>query len=261
MALQSAELAGRQQTLNGDFENFVSHSLLADKELAPWIEATELAQQQVVDSARNGDNDQAAKAASSAATHLEELSQQLQQRARQGVQQTQQQQLQQWGESIQRLIARQSRLLPEYQQLAEQVGRAEADDYPRLASRLMQAQEDIRRELRTLRTVPTETLLIFQWVLDQVDMDMAKALAATQRRRLDPEAIRSAGMLARRLKMAVAALGRLMTNPWAQGKPPHPNRHLNRRRLLHLPLPWQVEVGSQSTMGFEAADRPLGTAG
>ncbi len=149
---------------------------------------------------------QAAQQATLAAKKLDQLSKQIEKQAEAANQQVLQQQVFELASLVGDLAKRQRELVPQYAQLAKQQTTPPLPaDFSQLSRALQQKQTNIRDDLR--QSLPAASQLqAFEWVLQQAEIDLTRALAATQRNRLDPDAINASDAGLRKLSMVTEAL-------------------------------------------------------
>jgi hypothetical protein len=105
---------------------------------------------------------------------------------------------------LQEILGNQQNLLPEYVEISQRL-RTEAEEG--LASHsldfLMQRQLEVRQQVDALSVTSAP---VFQWTLKTVSSDLSKAMAATRRQRVDPEALHALGDAVRRLEAMLESL-------------------------------------------------------
>jgi hypothetical protein len=144
---------------------------------------------------------------------------------------------------LEEIIRRQLELMPDYRTLADQWNtpdpRSKSDE---LAQRLMTQQDSVRQQVDAL-PIPAE-LPVYRWALNQIEADLGKAIAATRRRRVDPDAIQAANdavnqLMAARDSMEAASQD---TDPDSGGDEPQP------RDPSGSPDPSQPEAGTLASL-------------
>ena len=121
------------------------------------------------------------------------------------------QQLMQLGAALSQLVGQQQPIAVELEEAA-QVQLDVLDDAAKLTAEqdlrnLASRQEAVRQMVRDVRQ-RADKLPAFDWTLEQAELDMARAVAATQRFRIAPDAIDSATRALRKLEQAVNAMKR-----------------------------------------------------
>lgn len=195
-------LARQAAGLAGEFEG--------DDQAIATLEAAVKNQQEAIQRANENRSpagaQQAAQQATQAAKKLEQLSKQIEKQAEAANQQVLQQQVFELASMIGDLTKRQRELVPQYDQLAKQQAISPLPaDFSQLSRALQQKQTSIRDDLR--QSLPAASQLqAFEWVLQQAEIDLTRALAAAQRNRLDPDAINASDAGLRKLSMVTEAL-------------------------------------------------------
>lgn len=195
-------LAQQTAGLAGEFEG--------DDQASATLEAVVQNQQEAIQRANENRSpsgaQQAAQQATLAAKKLEQLSKQIQKQVEAANQQVLQQQVFELASMIGDLTKRQRELAPQYAQLAKQQAISPLPaDFGQLSRALQLKQTNIRDDLR--QSLPAASQLqAFEWVLQQAEIDLTRALAAVQRNRLDPDAINASDAGLRKLSMVTEAL-------------------------------------------------------
>lgn len=195
-------LAQQTAALAGEFEG--------DDQASATLEAAVQNQQDSIQLANEdrspAGSQKAAQQATLAAKKLEQLSKQIEKQADAANQQVLQQQIFELASMIGDLTKRQRELVPQYAQLAKQQTISPLPaDFSQLSRALQQKQTKIRDDLR--QSLPAASQLqAFEWVLQQAEIDLTRALAAAQRNRLDPDAIDASDAGLRKLNMITEAL-------------------------------------------------------
>ena len=145
---------------------------------------------------------QAADAAQRAAASLEDAASELEQRANALEGQAQQQQLYQLGSRLVQLTQEQQQVVSQLTGLAEVNNTASG--FEAQSRHLASQQEAVRQRLTETRR-QADKLPTFEWALEQVELDMARATAAAQRYRIDPDAILAASDALTKLELALDA--------------------------------------------------------
>ena len=93
--------------------------------------------------------------------------------------------------------------MPQYDQLIRQLqSPTPPQDYTQLRQLLIKRQTVVRDQLRQL--LPSAaSLSVFQWVLQQADNELSRAIAASERNRMNPDAVNAATLGLRKMEIAI----------------------------------------------------------
>ncbi|MFO0939259.1 MAG: hypothetical protein U0930_00685 [Pirellulales bacterium] len=199
---QAQQLADDQKKLLESTEQF-SKQLAEDQNVQPLILEAMNNQSQAAQSAQASQMNPSAERAAEAAKQLKEVAQLVQQQAQNADRQIQQQQMFELISSVEQIALRQKELMPQYEQLVRQLQLpALPSDHGQLRLSLIKRQVAIRDQLRQL--LPSAApLAVFQWVLQQADNELTRAVAAAERNRLNPDAVNAAESGLKKLEIAI----------------------------------------------------------
>ena len=209
---QAAALSDEQRQLQQRTEDQRSRSgELGDGHTEQALSQATQSQQFAADLAAKGQTTEAAKQARAAAEQLAEAAQDSARRAKELEREVAEQQLMQLSAALSQLVSQQQPIAAQLEAVAQvqldvledEAQKTAEQDLRHLASR----QEAVRQMVRDVRQ-RADKLPAFDWTLEQAELDMARAVAATQRFRIAPDAIDSATRALRKLEQAVNAMKR-----------------------------------------------------
>ncbi len=211
-AQQASSLSSDQRKLQQQTEDQQSRSAqLGDGQTEQALNQAAQSQEAAAESAERGETGAAAMQAREAAKQLADAAKDSDQRAKELEREVAEQQLQQLGAALSQLVGQQQPIVEklsdtsqtEFDGLAEEDRKAAEQDVRQLASR----QEAVRQMVRDVRE-RADKLPAFDWTLEQAELDMARAVAAAQRFRIEPDATEAATRALRKLEQAASAMQR-----------------------------------------------------
>ena len=209
---QAAALSDEQRQLQQRTEEQRSRSgERGDSQTEQSLSHATQSQHFAADSAAKGRTSEAARQARAAAEQLAEAAKDSAQRAKELEREVAEQQLMQLDAALSQLVSQQQPIAVELEEAA-QVQLDVLDDEAKIRAEqdlrhLASRQEAVRQMVRDVRQ-RADKLPAFDWTLEQAEVDMARAVAATQRFRIAPDAIDSATRALRKLEQAVNAMKR-----------------------------------------------------
>jgi hypothetical protein len=119
-------------------------------------------------------------------------------------------QLDQIKQTLGRLVLMQQELMPQYNILADRLQQSvEPQEFLAWSGPLLQQQDAVKQELQSLLD-SIEGLATWDWLGQQILQDLTRAIAATQRQRVNPDAIDAAEGALRKMSLAVESLAQSM---------------------------------------------------
>lgn len=208
------ELLGEQSRLRQQTsQQFESLQAVGEAGAAEAVAEAVAAQENAEAAMQQSQLDSAVAQAQQAAEELERAARSAAERSQQLDQQAKRQQIFQLMRSLQRLVAEQRPLVEQLMAAADQMDddSSMSDGQKASIRGLAAEQESVRQELRDVReqssAIPdSASLQVFDWALEKAEEDMSKAVAATQRFRLRPEAIQASQAALTKLQLAADSL-------------------------------------------------------
>jgi hypothetical protein len=118
--------------------------------------------------------------------------------------------LDQIKQTLGRLVLMQQELMPQYNILADRLQQSvEPQEFLAWSGPLLQQQDAVKQELQSLLD-SIEGLATWDWLGQQILQDLTRAIAATQRQRVNPDAIDAAEGALRKMSLAVESLAQSM---------------------------------------------------
>ncbi len=168
-------------------------------------------QSAAADAANKNNTANASQQAQQAAESLKEAAQQAKDRTEQLEREVAQQQLMNLQSALDELVNRQKPVSQELDQAAqipaEEMPDAKREQFEHQIRQLASRQEAIRQSVRDVRQ-QSDKLPAFNWTLEQAELDMVTAVAASERFRLAPDAVEAARSALKKLQFAASALAK-----------------------------------------------------
>lgn len=119
-------------------------------------------------------------------------------------------QLDQLKQRLDQLVLMQQELMSQYKALGERLKQPiDPQDYSKLSAPLLQQQGAVKQELQNLNdSIDSQSTI--EWLGQQILQDLTRAMAATQRQRVSPDAIDAADDALRKLSLAADSLAEFM---------------------------------------------------
>lgn len=208
------ELRNTQQRIQKDTsEQRTQREQNGDLSLANQLKQAEEFQQQAAGAEQP---QQAELAARQAAQALADAADESEQRLEELQAAAAEQQLQQLAASLSQLIQQQRPLVDRLTQAAQHSNVELADDqrteFEKDLRNIASRQEAVRQMLRDIK-IEAELLPAFLWALDYAENDMNRAILATQRYRISPDAVEAATRALRKLEQAASSLEQTAPQP------------------------------------------------
>lgn len=217
-----SELARQTERVTQQLERQGNHT---DAELAnSAVDAQQRANQAV----QEGNMESAIKSAEVAAQRLEQAAKSNAGKAEQLAQELAQQQMFQLKAALNQIVPQQADIVRDLEKLPvaestsdSQTSAIEAERRADRSQILIIQQQAVRQMVAQVRD-QSQQLASFDWALAQADNDMQRSVAAMQRNRVRPEALRSASSALRKLQVAASAIAEqqpdLLNSPDSQSQ-------------------------------------------
>ncbi len=205
-----AELASRQSQLQEATEEQQNRAAQMGNSTTQQTLDDALKHQSAATEAANKNNTaNASQQAQRAAESLQKAAQQAKDRTEQLEREVAQQQLMNLQSALDELVNRQKPVSEELDHASqippEEMPDSKREQFEQQIRQLASRQEAIRQSVRDVRQ-QSDKLPAFDWTLEQAELDMVTAVAASERFRLAPDAVEAAQRALKKLQFAASAL-------------------------------------------------------
>jgi hypothetical protein len=209
-ARRASELSKQQRQIQQATEEQQSRAAqTGDSRTEKSLSDATQSQSSAAQSVESGRLNQAADQARQAAEKLKSAVKESQQRTKQLQREVAQQQMMQLEAALSQLVAQQQPIVEKLTESSQvQIAQLPAEErqvVEQSVRQLSSRQEAVRQMVRDVRE-RADKLPAFDWTLEQAEIDMARAVAATERFRLTPDAVSAAQRALKKLEQAALAI-------------------------------------------------------
>lgn len=218
--IEAEEIAKEQSTLAEQTKELDQQMQQANEAMSELLRQAEVKVANSSRLAREKKFQESANEAQDAAEQLRSAQQTAEQRASNLKNQLAEQQLLDLATAVTELIRKQVQVVEKLDDvLAHSIDLKKSPDAWSNAVRESAGSQELVRQLVFETSKQTKALVAFQWLFKQCELDMTRAIAALEREKLAPDAIRSANNALEKLEAAAAALTQPHTEPKAKDNP------------------------------------------